>query len=503
MNTIKVRSHQIIVIMAMILLIGTQMMANVRVYQFTDYQGKAIECKPGEHSIHKFSKLFYGEPYCSIKVPSGYLLDVSYYGRGWKKGTYKTYTNSVSRLSIKFKNIRVRKLNNDSPQDNGDNYNKPDCGSNWVVQFYQSSNYKGKFDCYPEGKHKYASSFRAYPKSIKVKKGYELLLMSRGRQVKKITSSTGYARVPRFDYILMNKVGASKPPAATKPSKPAGCGSNWVVQFYEGSSYKGKYDCYTSGKHKYAPSFRTYPKSIKVKKGYELLLMSRGRQVKKITSSTSYARLPRFDYILMKKADNQSGGNAYTNPNGGRSGADNNRKSGGMVKFYRKSGFTGEYDAFISTNSSITNLTTSFSPQAVEVQKGYEITLYHGSRVKKIITGMGNDITFKFDKFSIRKIEPQEVGGLNCGSNWGVQACRFQNFSGQGICFPLGEHPAYSFSSGLPKSIKLRRGYVAIFMKNGKVVNSTSRSIKNISFQYDKLLVKTNRNYIEGPVSRF
>ncbi|MEL7120246.1 MAG: hypothetical protein AAFO07_12420 [Bacteroidota bacterium] len=479
MKTIKMKSSRVIGIIAMILLIGAQMMANVKIYQYSGYKGKAIECSQGEHSISKFSKHFYKTPYCSVKVPSGYLLDVDYYGRGWKKGTYKTYTNNVSRLSVKFKNIRIRKANN-YPSEDGDEYNQPDCGNNWAVQFYERTNYKGKYDCYSAGKRKYVPSFGKYPQSVKVKKGYELIVVFNKRQVKKITGSKSYVRLPKFDYIELNKIG-TKPPVDTKPGDKPACGNDWAVQFYQNSSYKGKYECFTAGEHKYTPSFGAYPKSVKVKKGYKLLVVFNKRPVKTITSSKGYVNLPKFDYIILQKM----GSNPPLDNKPNTPAACGNDWA---VQFYQGSSYKGKYNCYSAGKHKYASSYGS-SPKSVKVKKGYKVLImYRGRQVQEITSSKSYVKLPNFDYIIMDKLSNEKPSvPTACIDNWVVQFYASTNYKGNLECFTTGKHKYASTFVKNPKSIKVKKGYKVLIMYRGRQVQEITSSksyVKLPNFDY-------------------
>lgn len=503
MKTSQVKSFRFIAAVAIMLFIGSSLMANVKIYQYSAYRGKVIEVGPGEHAISKFSKFFPRTSYVSIKLPKGYAIDIDYNGRGWRKGNYKTYNRSVSKLRNGFKKIRIRKNNATKPIEGEKPTNeKPTCSNDWSIQFFQNPNFKGNYDCYPMGFHKYQTSFRSLPGSFKIKSGYEVVLYKYRKVVKKLSGSVSDARY-NFDQFKVQK---------KKEEATAECGDDWVVKLYKSNGYKGDYVCYPKGKHKYAPSFRSYPQSVQVKKGYEVIFMSRGRKVKGISGSVNSLKVPRFDYIVMAAINEKpSSGRSTTSHNPGKSASTTTSKRHSnkidicinewKVRFFEAPSYKGEKYCYVAGRYNYRDNGGSL-PRSIMVKSGYELTLYRGSRVVKVVSGGHTNVNLNFDKFSIRTITAQSANGINCGSSWVIQLCNNQNFSGPSSCYTQGTHSYRPSSLGYPKSVQVRRGYYVVFKYRGKIVNTTPRSVKNFRFQFDEMIVKPDPKYLIGfPVS--
>ncbi len=500
MKTSRMKSIRFMAAVAIMLFIGTSLAANVKIYQYSNYKGKIVECGPGEHSISKFSRQFSRTSYISIKLPSGYSLDVDYYGRGWRKGTYRTYTRNVSKLRYGFKKIRIRKNGNDKP-DNGErpNNEKPVCSMDWGIQFFQKHNYQGDYDCFPEGFHNYKTSFRSAPLSFRVKSGYEVILYKYRRVVKKIDGNVKDARYD-FDQFKVQK----KEVVVEKPD----CGDDWVVKFYKNNNYQGEYVCYPKGEHKYKAAFKTYPQSIQVKKGYKVLVMSRGRKVKEISGSARSVRLPSFDVIVMSALNNDGGATkpietkprteTNTRKSTGNRTKTDNCVNNWKLRLFPNTDYKGERICYFSG----THQYSGQMPRSMMVANGYEVILYRGSRLVKVVSGGHTNLNINFDKLKIQAMRAQTANGLNCGSNWTIQLCNSRDFSGPSVCYPQGKHSYRPGSLGYPKSVQVKRGYYAVFKYRGRIVNTTPRSIRSFSFQFDEVEVKKDPKYLDGfPVS--
>ena len=84
-------------------------------------------------------------------------------------------------------------------------------------------------------------------------------------------------------------------------------------------------------------------------------------------------------------------------------------------------------------------------------------------------------------------INPNPSG---CDNNWALQISYGTDFTGPTRCLPKGTHPFRAGSMGYPRSLKLRRGYYAIFKKNGRVVLTAKRDYRNTGgLQFDEVLV--------------
>lgn len=290
MNKIQFRFLRLFSIVALLTCFGLELSANVKLYRSSNFKGEVLIMNIGEYNTRKFSRHLSRSTYCSIKVPSGYCIDVDYAGMGWNNNKVRSYPGSVSRLKTGFKKIRIRKCSAEKPSKRPDvKENGPACGRNWTIQFYQRTGYNGQLACFPSGYHRVNTRF-GVPKSIKVRSGYEVELYLRKRLIKKLSgtiSSLSY----QFDAFQVKRK------TTTRPGNGAGtCSQNWAVQFYKDPSYKGAYHCYSTGEHVYRSPFKTAPRSFRVKAGYEVLIMYKGRVVSKITRSISNYR-KRFDKI--------------------------------------------------------------------------------------------------------------------------------------------------------------------------------------------------------------
>ena len=380
-------------------------MASVKVYQNTGYKGRSIVCAPGEHSSTKFAGLFKYSTYCSIRIPAGYCLDVSYSPKGWKPGAYKTYTSNLGKLKCNFKKIRIRVCGKVPSGGDKINDSKPTCGSNWAIQFFENRNYGGQHTCFPAGYHKYETKFRSLPGSFAVKSGYEVLLYYRRKIVKKLSGSVNQSRY-QFDQFKVQP----------KNGETSGCGRDWAVRVYQKSNYQGASVCYLAGTHQYQPSFRAYPKSIQVNNGYFVYLMYRGREVKRLEDSYSGNSIPNFDQLKVVKVDdrwtrNGSGQRSGTDPTSGR----------------------------------------------------------------------------------IQQREGNSPQGLNCGSDWGIQFFGNANYNGPSFCYARGSHSYTPGAQGYPRSIKINRNLLVLFLYRGEIVRKASRDIRNFNTRFDKVIVRSRR----------
>ena len=156
--------------------------------QKTGYKGKVVVCSPGEYSAQKFSKHLYRTVYCSVKLPQGYCLDVDYTGKGWKGKGYKSYSRSISSLKCGFKKIRIRKCGySGKGEDKGQNKSGI-CMADWALQMYEYPGYKGEKGCVAAGTRNRPSNFGRYPRSFKIRGGYELILYKNKKVVKVLSN---------------------------------------------------------------------------------------------------------------------------------------------------------------------------------------------------------------------------------------------------------------------------------------------------------------------------
>ncbi len=106
----------------------------------------------------------------------------------------------------------------------------------------------------------------------------------------------------------------------------------------------------------------------------------------------------------------------------------------------------------------------------------------------------GNTNPGKGDKTTITKsADNNHPTGIGCDARWAIQLCYDPNFSGPARCMPLGTHQYRAGALGYPRSVRVRTGYYAIFKKNGRIVNTTPRGIRNFRFQFDEVIVKRRR----------
>ncbi len=473
MKTSQLKSLRILASLAIMLFIGSSLFANAKVYARASYQGNAIECGPGEHASSKFSKHFSRTTYCSVKLPKGYVLDVDYSGRGWRRGYYKTYTRSVSRLKSGFKKIRVRKVNINNPgQVERPNSDKPVCSNDWGIQFFQHYNYGGKYACFSPGYHKYQTNFRTLPSSFKVKTGYEVILYKHRRIVKKVSGSVKDSRYD-FDQFKVQK----------KEGQNAECGRDWTVQFFQSNNYSGQSVCYPKGKHSYRPSFKGYPQSVKVKKGYKVLIMYRGQRIKEIKTSLSNVKLPRFDYIVMSSIDN---GDDSTKPVP-VCGND------WVVQCFQNNNYQGKSVCYPKGKH---RYSPSFrgTPQSIKVKKGYKVLFMSRGRKVKEISGSASNVRLPYFDYivmsSINNGDTPTKPVPGCGSDWVVQCFQSNNYRGQSVCFPKGEHNYRASFRGTPKSIKVKKGYKVLFMSRGRKVKEISGSASYVRIpQFDYIVM--------------
>ena len=302
MKTIQMKTGRILAMIAILAFLTTSAFASVKVYSNSGYKGKYLVMNYGEYSGKHFYRLLGKSSFCSIKVPKGFCVEVDYYGQGWNSGKISSYSRNVSKLKCGFKKIRIISC---GPQGDhsfpGKKPVKEVCAPDWCVQFYSSSSFRGEYACFPSGQHGYKTSF-GYPKSIKVKPGYELVCISGGKTVKRLSGSSSSYR-GRFDSFKVVKKGGK--PGHSRPGHGKEvCAPNWCVQFYSSSSFRGEYACFPSGQHGYKTSFG-YPKSIKVKPGYELVCISGGKAVKRLSGSVSSYR-GRFDSFKIAKKGNSN-----------------------------------------------------------------------------------------------------------------------------------------------------------------------------------------------------
>ncbi len=352
----------------------------VQFYKDSNYRGDYDCYKGGEHH-YKFKWGGYAK---SFKLKKGWELHCYYRGRLVKK-----YTKGYGSYSGRYDKFKLVKAGHHDDHAGGGHGKGCD---NWYVQFYKDSNYRGDYDCYTGGEHPYKFKWGGYAKSFKLKKGWELHCYYRGRLVKKY--SKGYGSYSgRYDKFKLVK--ASYGGGHHDEHEPEGC-DNWYVQFYEHGNYGGKYHCLEGGKHKYRFYWGGYPKSFKLKRGWELHCYYQNKLVKKYArGASSYSG--RYDYVEIVK----------TGSSGGHSGGRHETKKGcedWYVQWYSSNSYKGEYHCFDQGHHRY-RFDFGSSPKSCKVKRGYAVVCYYrGKEVKRYTSSTARCYPGRYDYFDVVKL---------------------------------------------------------------------------------------------------
>ena len=261
----QMKSVQLLVAIALTLFTSNSLLANVKIYQFSGYKGKNLVCGPGEYSYAKFNHLFSKGSYCSIKLPKGFCIDVSY-GGSWKRGSFKSYSSSVSKLKCGFKKIRIRVCEDFSDSGKGRSYPGKGKGRGYSG--------KGKGKSYSGKGKSYSDKGKGYPGKGK----------SSSEESESSSSSSSSSK---------NRLSVRYVPSG------AGCDLNWALLMCKRQNYSGPSSCLPVGTHSYRPSSLGYPKSIKVRQGYSAVFKYKGKVVNGTTRNNPRFRW-QFDEVIIK-----------------------------------------------------------------------------------------------------------------------------------------------------------------------------------------------------------
>lgn len=342
MKTIQIATGRILAVATMITLFTANLSARVYVYQNNNYSGSWILLSEGEYKGNHFNRLFQGDygvgKACSVKVPNGWVVEVDYYGYGFEDPRTKAHHQDIKTLGRGFAQIRIRK-----PSGGGGGL-PGGCDPSTAITFYDGVGYKGNKTCFAPGIHRFQS--KRIPRSIKVKPGYLIILFNRGREFRRISRNSGDIGGYHFDRIKIEKARTStpsrpgrptdplvgrpddpsigRPSKPTKPSKPAPtdpingrpdpstgkseCGSDWRVQFYTSSAYNGKNTCFASGQHRINNKSLRVPGSIKIKPGYFIIMYKGGREIQRLSNSSTSFKGRHFDSFKVISKGNRGSG---------------------------------------------------------------------------------------------------------------------------------------------------------------------------------------------------
>lgn len=465
---------------------------NATLYEKENYEGKSERYTVGAYDRGDFRTLrnaFQFKGYCSIKIPSGYIVDLDYTGRGFEHKRVVSLYKSHTRIKRGFKKFRIRKgskEDDEEAQEVAQTDQKSPCMKDWKVQFYVDRDYRGSYECFDRPNYSYFTSrhlknYKGGTVSFKLRKGWKITFYDqRGRVVGNANNNTQRFTQQFYRFKIVPDARAGATGENTNVAK-VDCEKNWTVQLYNRTAFRGQPDCFNNGQYYAGKDFMVLSGqtgSIKVKPGYVCELYDRRGQVIKSITGDERSVPGGFIRIVVK-----------------REGRENNAGNGPQqdcipnwaIQVFSNQRYNGNQDCLPPGTHYAGRDLPNYGrrPISFKVKPGYIAVLFdrRGQVIQELYEDASN---FRNDFY---KVEVKRVAGnqfrdetdndVDCMPNWIVKIFEDSRYNGAPHCFTLG---SYFNGKDIPNvlnkpiSFKIRKGYTCyIYDRYGKVTEEISR----------------------------